>query len=395
MHVLVAPDSFTGSLTATAAASAIADGWQMTAPNDVVEQVPVSDGGPGFVGVLAATLPGRVEPVGTTGAFGQSTVADVLLVGSGDSVTAYIESAQCVGPDPDEPRRREPMTATSAGLAVPIRWAVEQGASTIVVGLGGSLITDGGAGLLAGLGATATDRGGLDSTTALLAGARDLALVDSVDLGPARAALSRCSLIFASDVDSPLLGPRGAARGYAPQKGASESEVLKIEAGLSTFATVLGRTSDGRDPAVALGSGAAGGLGYAMLHLGAERRSGIAVVLEAVGFAERVRRSDLVVTGEGSFDWQSLQGKVIAGVCAEAVHAARPVVVLAGRVSLNRREWASLGVATARPLYTDLSDPTDLVGLGAVGPANLEDSITHARSYLGQLAQRVARTWSR
>lgn len=377
MRVLVAPDSFTGSMTAAQAARAIATGWQRVSPADVLTLRPVSDGGPGFIATLAAAGLGTCRPVSSTGPAGQPRVGELLV---GDDTT-YIESAQFVGGTDSS----DPVGATSAGLGRVLAEALATGSRRIVIGLGGSLITDGGAGMLAALGATATDAAGTDVTDALFNGAADLMRVTSVDLAPARQLLADRELIIATDVTNPLLGARGAARGFAPQKGANESQVEFLERALTNLAHACGRTSQGKSPAVALGSGAAGGLGFALLHLGARAVSGIEWVLAAIDFAATAAECDLVITGEGSFDWQSLQGKVISGVCAVAMSHGLPVLVLAGQLDVGRREWMALGVSDAR---------------GIVEPENpaapsLPAAMSRGPELLAQLAAQSARTWSR
>ncbi len=221
--------------------------------------------------------------------------------------------------------------------------ALADGARRIVVGVGGTGTCDGGAGLLAALGASADPAGSLDR------GGAPLADVAGLELDPALATLAGCALEVATDVDVPLLGPRGAARGFAPQKGATPEQVEQLEVAMNHWAALLGRSADGRSAAVALGAGAGGGLGAALIRLGARRVPGIGTVLGAADLDELLRGVDLVITGEGSFDWQSLRGKVVAGVAQAALTHAVPVVVLAGRVEVGRREWVAAGVAAAFP----------------------------------------------
>ncbi len=235
--------------------------------------------------------------------------------------------------------------------------------------MGGTGTCDGGAGLLGALGAVA------DVPDALLAGGARLIEVGHVDLAPALGAVSGVDLEVATDVDVPLLGPRGAAHGFAPQKGAGPEQVEHLESAMRHWAHLLGRTDSGRAPAVALGAGAGGGLGVAMVRLGAQRVPGITTVMAAAGVDELMDRVDLVLTGEGAFDWQSLRGKVVAGVAAAALQRAVPVVVLAGRVEVNRREWMTSGIAAAFPAAAQPGqDPAE---------------------GLARAASRAARTWSR
>lgn len=380
----MAPDKFAGTLTAVQAAQAIADGWRRTSPDDRLDLVPLSDGGPGFVDVVHSALGGRLVTTTVDGPLREPVPASYVLVEG----TAYVESAQACGlhlvPEP-----RDPGVTTTSGVGQLLAHATAEGAVRIVVGLGGSGTTDAGAGLLAALGATATDADGRDVTHLLVAGGGALRAVANVDLAPARAALAGVELVAASDVDNPLLGLRGAANGFARQKGADDAVVMRLEGSLESFAAACGRRPDGKDPAVALGAGAAGGLGYALLQLGAQRVPGIATVLDVVGLGERLDRTDLVVTGEGAFDWQSLHGKVVSGVAAAALERGLPCLVLAGRVEIGRREYGASGVSGALAVVDDLRDR------GLAPDAAVQQALADPAVALADLAARAARTWSR
>ena len=380
MRVLIAPDKFAGTLTAVEAAAAIAEGWRRTAPADQLVEVPLADGGPGFVDVLHAALGGELVDVRVSGPLGEPVDAEVLVVAG----TAYVESAQACGlhlvPEP-----RDPRATTTYGVGELLLAARDAGALRVVVGLGGSGTNDAGAGLLAALGARAVDVDGADVTDLLRRGGGGLRRIVAVDLRPALDAVAGLELVVASDVDNPLLGLRGATNGFGPQKGADDATVMELEGSLESFARAVGRRADGKDPAVALGAGAAGGLGYAVLHLGAARVPGIATVLDTVDLAGHVGRADLVLTGEGAFDWQSLHGKVVSGVAEAALAQGRGCVVLAGRVDVGRREYLAVGVSGAYAVLDDLRDR----GLPA------DEAFAHPAARLADLAERAARTWSR
>lgn len=363
MRVVIAPDKFAGTLTAVEAARAIATGWARRAPADELDQVAMSDGGPGFVDVLHAALGGELLATTVSGPLGEPVPATLLRVGS----TTYVESAQAVGLELVEPAARDPKHASSRGVGELIRQAVEGGAERVVVGLGGSGTNDGGAGLLAALGATA-DGGSLDGGPAGLAGLTD------VDLAAARDRLAGVRLVMASDVDNQLLGLVGATKTFGPQKGLSEEDLLTVDGWLQRFAELADRKVAGQK-----GAGAAGGIGYALLLLGAERQPGVEVVAEAVGLADRLRGADLVLTGEGSFDFSSRAGKVPYGVAQLAVEALAPCVVLAGQVQIGARETRALGVESAYSM-------TELIGEERAFGAPAEA--------LADLAERVARSWS-
>lgn len=365
MRVLVAPDDFAGTLTAAQAAEAIAAGWRSRAPEDTLTLLPLSDGGPGFVLAIASATDAEMVPVGVRGPLGDTAIGVIAMNGR----TAYVESAHGCGLALVHPDRRDAVAATSYGVGQLMSAAIDSGARTIVVGLGGTACTDGGAGMLAALGATATDAAG--APCALDAGGAALEGIADVDLSRARARLGDVEVIAATDVDAPLLGPQGAAHGFAPQKGADRDDVARLEHALSSWS----RACEAEGLAGAAGAGAAGGLGFGLMLLGARRVPGIDVVREAVGLDAVLATSDLVVTGEGSFDWQSLRGKAVAGLAAAALAQGRPVVVLAGRVEVGRRECAALGIAEAHAIGEEPgSDPA-----GA----------------LARAAARVAEQWSR
>ncbi len=363
MRVLVAPDSFGGTLTAVEAAEAIADGWARRAPGDDLVLAPMSDGGPGFVDVLHASLGGELMAFTVCDQYGDETPTAVLLV----EQVAYVESAQACGLHLSTVR--DPEHGSSYGVGQMVAGALDVGAVTVVVGLGGTGTNDGGAGLLAALGAEAEPaaalRGGPDALEQLIA----------VDLEPMRGRVGAANLVLATDVDNPLCGLRGATNIYGPQKGVVEERKHLVDRQLQ-------RLADLTDPEVATvkGAGAAGGLGFALLLAGGRRVDGVGLVAEAVGLQALAESADLVVTGEGSFDFQSRSGKVPLGVAKVAAAAIRPCIALAGQVLVGAREMRALGVESAYSMV-------DLVGMDA---AMMEPAASLAR-----LAERVARTWSR
>ena len=359
MRVLIAPDKFAGTLTAVEAAEAIAEGWRRQAPDDELDLAPMADGGPGFVDVLHAALGGEVLAVTVRGPDGEPVPATLLRVDD----TAYVESAQACGlhllQGPTE-------HASTYGVGELLAAAVDSGARRVVVGLGGSGTNDAGGGFLRALGAAAD--GPLD------AGAAGLPSVTEVDLRPARERLAGVELVAASDVENPLTGLFGATKVFGPQKGLAEERIAEVDGWLEGFAAVAGRRT-----ALEKGAGAAGGLGYGLLLLGATREPGIELVADAVGLARRARAADLVVTGEGAFDFSSRSGKVPYGVATVAGDALRPCVALAGRVLVGAREMRALGVESAYSLV-------DMVGE--------ERSFGDPSGALAEVAARVARSWS-
>lgn len=360
MRVVLAPDSFGGTATAREAAEALAAGWRAVRPHDELVLLPLSDGGPGFLDVL----PGTPVTALVEDPLARPVLATFLLDGS----TAYVESAEAAGLHLLAPDERDPGRTTTFGVGQLVVAAREAGASRVVVGLGGSATNDGGAGLLAALGLARQDADGRRLEPGGLALARAARLV-----GQPR----EVGLVAATDVVDPLLGPTGASRSYGPQKGASPELVEQLEAALAHWADVveqhLGVRVRDRP-----GAGAAGGLGFALLALGAERVAGAAVVAEAVGLADAVAGADLVVTGEGRLDATSLRGKVVSAVAAEAGRRGVPCVAVAGDVLLGRREAGAAGLAETVAL-------TDLVGR--------EQALADATAALRTCGGGLARAW--
>jgi glycerate kinase len=378
MRILIAPDKFAGTLTAVEAADAIAEGWRATAPGDELDLAPLADGGPGFVDVIHAAQGGDLLGVTVRGPLGEPTPAAVLRC----EATVYVETAQACGLDLLPPDDRDPEASTTWGVGELLAAAAGAGATRVVVGLGGSGTNDGGAGMLAALGA--------EPARDLARGALALGRLAAVDLAPARERMSGIELVAASDVDNPLLGLRGASKVFGAQKypgqKATDGQLLALDAALGRWAELTDPGVTGAGPGVrrladAKGAGAAGGLGYGLFLLGAERVPGIETVLDLVGLAGRVAAADLVVTGEGCFDFQSLRGKVVSGVAAMAGRHARPAIVLAGQVRAGRREMSAVGVESAYSV--------------AESAGSAQAALDHPAEQLARLAARVARTWSR
>jgi glycerate kinase len=368
VRVLICPDKFAGTLSAPEVARAVADGW--SAPGDVLVQRPLADGGPGFVEVLAAALDGRRVAVDTVDPLGRPARGEILLAGG----VAYVESAQACGLHLLTPEERDPRTTTSYGLGLLIAAAVESGAAEIVVGLGGSAVNDAGAGMLAALGAAPLDVAGyaLPYGGAALIGAASLGGVPQ---------LRQARLVAATDVDNPLTGLHGASNVFGPQKGASREDVLLLDSALEHFAGVLERAFDLKDLAVQPGGGAAGGIGAALIALGGRVTSGINLVTNLIGLDAELDAADLVITGEGSFDHQSLRGKVVAGIAAGARDRGLPCVVLAGRNETGQREASAAGVTETHTLVEHFG--------------NVETALTEPARGLRELAARLAGQWSR
>ena len=359
-RVLVAPDKFKGSLDAAEVASALGRGLRDSGA-DVVE-LPVADGGDGTV---AAALAAGWEPVAVTVTGPTGEPVDTVYARCGTDAVVEMADAcgmqRLTGP-------LAPMTATSRGLGEVIAAAVEGGATRIVVGIGGSASTDGGAGMLSVLGARALDASGAPVPD----GGRGLAQVASLELEGTvldGAVLEGTVLEVACDVDNPLTGPEGAAAVYAPQKGADPGQVRTLDAALVRWADVVARAT-GRDLRDSPGAGAAGGVGFAAVALlGAVLRSGADLVLDLVGIDEVLETVDLVVTGEGSFDEQTLRGKAPAVIARRARERGIPVVVVCGRTTLTPERARAAGFADVLAL-SDIE--SDLDRCMADAPALLE-----------------------
>jgi glycerate kinase len=339
MRIVVAPDKFKGSLPAAEVARALAAGLRSGDPTLDVVELPVADGGDG---TLAAALAAGFErvPVLAEGPAGDP-VESAFGWRAGEAV---VELADVVGLE----RMRElaPLTASTFGLGQVITAALDRGAATIILGVGGSASTDGGAGMMQALGVRLLDAGG----AGLGRGGAALAGLASIDLSGLDPRLAGATVLVASDVDNPLLGESGAAAVFGPQKGASPAQVLQLDRALARWAA-LTAAATGRDVAGSPGAGAAGGTGFAALaYLHAEMKPGIELVLELVGLGAALDRADLLITGEGSLDAQSLRGKAPVGVARAAGRVGVPVVAVAGQCLLTSDELADAGLLAAYSL---------------------------------------------
>ncbi|NGO67251.1 glycerate kinase [Streptomyces sp. SB3404] len=344
--MLIAADKFKGSLTAVEVAERVTAGILAVRADAVVESVPVADGGDGTVDAAVAAGFTRHEAE-VTGPLGAPVTAAYALRDG----TAVVEMAEAAGLRHLPPKVFAPLTATTYGVGELLLAAVDAGARHIVLGVGGSASTDGGAGMLAALGARLLDEDG-DPVPHGGGPLRELATADLTTLDPR---LADVAVVLASDVDNPLTGAKGAAAVYGPQKGAGETDVEVLDAALRHFAEVLGETERAESP----GAGAAGGLGFgALVALRARFRPGIEVLMEELGVADAIARADLVVTGEGSLDEQTLHGKAPAGVAAAARKAGKTAFAVCGRLSIGKRELKSAGIERAYAL-TDLEPDAD------------------------------------
>ena len=338
VHVLIAPDSFKGTLPADAGAAAVAEGLGRVRPDVDCVQRPVADGGEGTV--AAALRAGwRPLPVTVGGPDGRPVEAVVAL----DGDRAVVELATAAGLHQLE--TPAPTTATTRGVGELVAAALDAGARRLVLGIGGSATTDGGAGMLQALGVRLLDAAGAE----LGPGGAELARLDRVDATGLDPRLAGVELLVASDVDNPLVGPRGAAAVFGPQKGATPADVALLDAALRRWADVLARDL-GVQVAELPGAGGAGGTAAGAVALGARVVSGAALVCDLVGLDDALAGAALCVTGEGALDGQTLSGKAPAEVARRARAAGVPCVGLAGLVSLTAGELAAAGLAGAHAL---------------------------------------------
>jgi glycerate kinase len=339
VRIVIAPDSFKGSLAADRAAAAIAEGVTRALPDAELVLRPVADGGEGTV---AATLRAGYEPrvVRVSGPDGRPVDAPIALHGT----TAVVELATAAGLG--LLARPAPLTATTHGVGELVRAALDAGARRIILGIGGSATTDGGAGMLQALGARLLDAAG----TEVSPGGAGLAHLDRVDAGGLDVRLAGVELVVASDVDNPLTGPTGAAAVFGPQKGASPGDVEALDAALTRYATVLARDL-GVDVSTVPGGGGAGGTAAgAVAVLGATVVSGAGLICDLVGLDDALAGAALAITGEGAIDEQTVHGKAPAEVAARARTAGVPCVAVAGAVRLDGNRLAAAGFVAAHAL---------------------------------------------
>jgi len=349
MRIVIAPDKFKGSLDAAGVARAVAEGIRAVRPEAAVDLVPVADGGEGTLdAALGAGFERRTTVV--TGPTGAPVAADWGL----RSDEAVIEMALASGLAVLPGGVRDARGATSRGTGELIAAALDAGARRIVLGVGGSAGTDGGAGMLQALGLRLHDGAG----AVLPGGGAALARLVTMDASAIDPRLAEASITLAGDVDNPLLGPNGAAAVFGPQKGATPADVAELDAALAHYAALIADAFGVHGAADAPGAGAAGGVGFAAVAaLGAVRRSGIDVVLEFTGLRERLIGADLVVTGEGSIDEQSLGGKTPVGVAIAAAEVGVPVVAVCGRTTLDDDRLRAAGFVRTYALAAREPDP--------------------------------------
>jgi glycerate kinase len=370
-RVVIAPDKFKGSVTAVEAADAIALGVRDALPDAEIQTCPVADGGEGTLDVLKAAGADIVE-LRVRGPLDVEVDARYAVLDG----TAYIESARACGIEYVEPSPSVSLRAHTWGVGELMAHALDGGAKRLVLTVGGTASTDGGAGMLMALGARVLD--GSDAPIGL--GGGPLGEVTEVDLSAVTARLAGVTVGVATDVTNPLLGDQGAAAVFGPQKGARAEEVEQLEGALTAWADAL-RTAGGSDVSAVPGAGAGGGIaGGAIAGLGATLESGFDLVVELTGVDDALERADLVITGEGSLDEQSLNGKAPAGIASRAGARGIPLLAIAGRIQLDEAQLAGLGVVGSRALIEH--------------SPSLAHAQEHAATLLREQAADLVREWA-
>ncbi|MGZ6297673.1 MAG: glycerate kinase [Candidatus Limnocylindrales bacterium] len=376
MRVLVAPDSFKGSLDSVTVAQALADGWRRGRPADELVLAPLADGGEGTLEAIAAAGGWQTLPAAARDPLGRPLRARFLRDERGDD-RAVVELAEASGLSRVPPAERDALVASTFGTGLVLAAAIGLGCRRIVLGLGGSATTDGGAGLLAALGARFVDAAGND----IAPGGGGLAQLERVDLAGLSATLAQVQLTLASDVTNPLLGELGAAATYGPQKGASPEQVRTLDANLAHYADLL-EAATGRAVRDVPGAGAAGGTTFGLLAIGGrfaalDVRPGVEVVMELTRFEAALPGADLVLTGEGRVDAQTAHGKTALGVARLALAAGRPCLVFGGGVTPE----GAAALADLRAIVVPVSE----------GPGTVETAMAAGTGPLERAAERTAR----
>ncbi|PBP89596.1 glycerate kinase [Pseudomonas syringae] len=373
MKIVIAPDSFKDSLSAQAVADAIASGLAEVWPHAELIKCPMADGGEGTIEALLAACNGELMSASVSGPLGALVNAQWGWLGG--SRTAIIEMAMASGLQLLTLAQRDACVTSTEGTGQLISAALDAGARRVILAIGGSATNDGGSGMLSALGARFLDA---DDQT-LAPGGLALADLARIDLSGFDPRLSDVCVEIAADVDNPLCGPNGASSIFGPQKGASPEQVMALDAALGCFADHTAQVL-GQDLRDSPGSGAAGGMGFAAkAYLKASFRAGVEVVADLTGLEHALIGADLVITGEGRFDAQTLRGKTPLGVARVARRRQVPVIVLAGTLGEGYQQLYAQGIGAAFALVS--------------GPMSLEQACRDTRRLLHERARDVARLW--
>lgn len=371
MHILVAPQSLKGSLTAAEAGQAIAQGIQAVYSEATVDIVPIADGGEGTIQALVDATGGQIVEQTVTGPLGEPVTAFFGWLGDGQ--TAVIEMAACAGLPLVPEGQRDPRITTTYGVGELMLVALERGCRHFILGIGGSATNDGGAGMLQALGISLLTH----DETEIARGGSALATLAHISLNQMDSRLSDCTIEVACDVTNPLCGPTGASAVYGPQKGATPEMVAQLDAALAHYAQIIERDL-GYAVKDVPGAGAAGGMGAGLLaFLHATLQPGASLVLETVHLEERMRTADLVITAEGQIDEQTAYGKSVGAVAGMAKRYGRPVLALAGGLGHNYQRVYALGV--------------DALAVLPSGPMTLAYAMEHAAMLTSDAIERALR----
>ncbi|WP_314139294.1 glycerate kinase [Buttiauxella noackiae] len=372
MKIVIAPDSYKESLSALEVATHIEAGFREVFPNAHYVKLPVADGGEGTVEAMVAATNGEIIEVSVTGPLGDPIQAFYGI--SGDKQQAFIEMAAASGLEQVPAELRNPLKTTSWGTGELIRCALDSGVKSILIGIGGSATNDGGIGMVQALGASLLD----SSDEPLGLGGGEVARLASIDISGLDKRLKKCRIEVACDVTNLLTGKEGATAVFGPQKGATPKMISELDQALDHYAKIISRDLD-IDVLTLSGGGAAGGMGAALYAFcGAELRQGIEIVTEALKLDELVRDADLVITGEGRIDSQSIHGKVPIGVAKVAKRYNKPVIGIAGCLT------ADVGVVYDHGL--------DAVFSVLYSICTLEEALDNAGDNLRMAARNIAAT---
>jgi glycerate kinase len=369
MKVLISPQGFKGSLKSHEAAAAMAGGVKSARPDAEVILMPISDGGEGTVRAMVAATGGRLYSANVTGPLGNRVGAEWGILA--DNATAVIEMAAASGINLVPKDRLNPMAATTYGTGELIHAALEAGSRRLIIGLGDSATTDGGAGMALALGISLLDANG----SPVPRGGAGLSRLARIEMSSRYNLVTKSTIIGACDVTSPLFGPEGAAYVYGPQKGATPDMIARLDSGLRNLAVIIERDLGVKVEDMP-GAGAAGGLGAGLVaFLGASLQPGIDLILDCVRFDEQLAGTDLVLTGEGRIDRQTPRGKTVAGIARQAKRMGKPVIAFAGELGAGYRDILSYGV-------------DEIIGIAPEGISR-EEAMRHAARFLADAVKRT------
>lgn len=341
MKILIAPDSFKGSLSAEKVSDAIHEGIKRVIPNSSIEKIPFSDGGEGAIDLLKKFNLGEAESVLTENSLGKKINASIFWLKKNE--IAWIEMSQISGLKDLKSKERNPMKTSTYGVGLIINYAINKGCKKLYLGLGGSSTHDMGAGIFTALGGELLDKNSLPISK----GGSGLLKCEKISFVNLNPKVKLCKIILAVDVDNPLLGKNGAAKIYSPQKGANPKMVKDLEQGSKKFAALIEKSIKKKNINIK-GGGSAGGTSAGLYGLiNAKIENGFNILEKLISFESYIKSSDLVISGEGHLDNQSKHGKLINKIGILTKKNKKPLICIAGKVSLNEKDYNSLGISGA------------------------------------------------